>query len=361
MKRILFLPLLLLSGFMMGQNPITTAVPFLSVSPDARGAGLAGCGTATEADVFSMYYNPAKYAFVEGNTLAGGGYNRWLAGETNLFNAAVAQRVGRQSTLAATFRYFNGMSVEYLDPTGQFVGTYAPSDFAVDLPYAIRVNEVLSLALAGRYIQSSAGEQYYFSSFNEIKKGRSFAADLGIYYRKPLSLGGLKAHFAFGASINNIGSKISYWASPFQLVQYKTAIPTTLRFGTSLKTKFADDHILTGMVDFTKLLVPFDIPVIGCDVSVFKGMLRSFYDAPGGFKEELSEINYGIGLEYAWKETVFVRTGYFNQPYLKGNRKYLSLGLGAAFGHFGVDASYEMSTTSYHNSDYLVVGTHFNL
>ena len=115
------------------------------------------------------------------------------------------------------------------------------------------------------------------------------------------------------------------------------------------------------MVDFTKLLVPFDIPVIGCDVSVFKGMLRSFYDAPGGFKEELSEINYGIGLEYAWKETVFVRTGYFNQPYLKGNRKYLSLGLGAAFGHFGVDASYEMSTTSYHNSDYLVVGTHFNL
>jgi len=248
----LFLPLLL-CGMVAAQSPVTTAVPFLSITPDARGAGLADCGVASEADAYSMYYNPAKYAFIGSNT----------------------------------------------------------------------------------------------------------TADLGVYYRKPVRLGGLDARLALGASITNLGTKIGY--SKDKNPYLKEFIPTTLRLGTSLKVNLGGDHALTGMADLTKLLVPSQPTPATHLQSTFLCMIQSFYDAPGGFKEELYEINYGLGLDYAWRDMLHVRTGYFNQPALKGNLKYLSLGLGLELKHFGLDVCYDLSTTSTHNADYLKVDTHFKL
>lgn len=361
MKTKLILPLLLLSGMVAAQSPITTAVPFLSITPDARGAGLADCGVASEADAYSMYYNPAKYAFIGSNTTVGLGYSRWTLGQTNLYNAAVAQRIGQRSTLAATFRYHQGLAVESLNTLGQWGGTFTPHDLAVDLGYAIRLNDALSLAVAGRYIQSNAfgKDDDVVNVYDRIKTGRSFAADLGVYYRKPVRLGGLDARLALGASITNLGTKIGY--SKDKNPYLKEFIPTTLRLGTSLKVNLGGDHALTGMADLTKLLVPSQLTVESRDQSVFMGMIQSFYDAPGGFKEELYEINYGLGLDYAWRDMLHVRTGYFNQPALKGNLKYLSLGLGLELKHFGLDVCYDLSTTSAHNADYLKVDTHFKL
>lgn len=337
-KHLLFLPLILLYSLIRGQNPITTAVPFLSISPDARSSSLAGCGAASEADVFSMYYNPAKYAFIKKNTSVGGGYSHWMKGGTHLFNIAAAQRVGKRSALAASFRYHNGMTVDYHDEFGFLLDLYRPYDFAVDLTYAIRLNDAFSLALAGRYIQSADFNSNNFF-FNPVEKGRSIAFDLGMYYQKPVNLGVYNSQYALGTSITNMGSKMEY-GNGWNQDPIKTAIPTTLRLGTSLKTEFNKDHVLTCMVDFTRLL---------------------FCDTVGNFKEELLKINYGLGLEYAWKDLAFVRTGYFNQPRLMGNRKYLSFGLGVAFNHFGIDAAYNMSTTSFHNTDYLLVDAYFFL
>lgn len=365
-KRILLFLLLLVGGRMMAQGPITTAVPFLSVAPDARGSGLAGCGVASEADMFSMYYNPAKYAFVANNTSIGICYSRWLIGHNNLFHAAASQRIGKRSVIAASFRYNKEMGISYDNPFGFEVGSYTPHHFATDLAYAFQLNNALSIAVAGRYIQSSvfSTDANTLNPYDRIKTGWSLAFDLGVFYNKPLDLGHIHAQYTFGTSISNVGNKIGYgkndlWNNHFEL--FKTPIPTTLRIGTGLKMNLNEDHSLTGMIDFSKLLVPSSITYESYDESVFKGMIRSFYDAPGGFKEELYEINYGLGLEYAWKDRVYVRSGYFNQPQLKGNRKYLAFGIGIKFDYFGLDASYNLSTTTIQNTDYLRIGTYFKL
>lgn len=337
----LTLVLLLARSLVFAQGAITTAVPFLTVAPDARGSGLANCGAASKADVFSMYYNPAKYAFIDKNTSIGVAYGRGLLGQTDLFHGAVAQRIGQRSVIAASFRYHDEMSVSYVDPLGFAVSSFTPHHFAADLAYAFQLNDALSIAVAGRYIRS-----YAFSTSNPLydtKTGQSFAGDLGVYYCKPLELWHLPMQYTLGASITNLGSKISYGkdnAGGNQNGLIKTPIPTTLRIGTGLKANLNEDHSLTGMIDFTKLLVPSSMSI-------------------DSFKEELYEINYGLGLEYAWKDMVFVRAGYFNQPQLKGNRKYLAFGLGFEYGGFGIDASYHCSTTSINNTYCFCVDTHF--
>ena len=365
-KRILLLPLLLIGGLVWAQGPITTAVPFLSVAPDARGSGLANCGVASEADVFSMYYNPAKYAFIQKNTSVGISYSRWLIGKNNLFHAAASQRIGKRSVMAASFRYNEEMSISYYTPIGAAVGSYVPHHIAADLAYAFQLNDMLSIAVTGRYIRSSAfsTEEDFINTHDHIQTGQSLAFDLGVYYHKPVKLGELPAQYTLGASVTNVGNKIGYGKNGMGWNHYeliKIPIPTTLRVGTGLKMNLHEDHSLAGMIDFTKLLVPSSITYESYNESVFKGIIRSFYDAPGGFKEELYEINYGLGLEYAWKDRVYVRSGYFNQPQLKGNRKYLAFGIGFKFDYFGLDASYNLSTTTIHNSDYLRIGTYFNL
>lgn len=360
----LLIVLLLLSfGTMRAQEPtpIVTAVPFLSINPDARGAGMADCGVASEADVFSMYYNPAKYAFIKHQTSFGTSYYHWIMGKDHQFQIAAAQRLGSRSTLAASFRYHQGAQVDYFDHTGVLVDDYHPHELAADLAYSLRLNDCWSLGATGRYVRSYAFDTEV-DPYHRVQTGQSFAADLGVYCHKPLN--SIDAEYALGLAITNIGTKIyygkNYWNGGHLLEYY---IPTTLRIGGSLKKNFGKDHSLAAMVDVNKLLVP-SIPtttVEQSEVNVFQAMLQSFYDAPGGFKEELREVNYGIGVEYALKEQLFFRAGYYNQPYLKGNRKFLSFGSGWDFGKWGVDAAYHCSTTGSHSTDYLYVSGHVNL
>ena len=327
------------NGFCQQSNVILTAPDILSVFSDPRGISLGNSGVASEADVFSMYYNPAKYAFIKDTTSFGLSYVPMVTFNSNFVSLAYAQKLGKISTIAASIRYFNlGETTFYDDESGE-LETYHPHENVLDIAYSARLTDYLSLAAAARFIYSSLGPA----------SGKTIAGDVGVYYQHPLTLGQREAQYSWGVSITNIGGKMRY--SEYSKGDF---ISTKLRVGGSFKTELAKEHTLTAMVDFSKLLVPtppsysYD-PITGeyvieaglsDDVSVFQGMLQSFYDAPQGFSEEMQEIVWSLGLEYAWKEKWFGRVGYYHESQYKGNRKFFSLGVGANFKRFGVDVSY---------------------
>lgn len=357
------------NGYCQQPNVITTAAPILEIFSDPHGLGSGNCGVASEADVFSMYYNPAKYAFIKDKTSFGFSFSPWLRNlvpDMPFMDLVYAQKLGKISTIAASIRYFTMGEITFRDVTGTEQDIYKPKEFALDFAYSAQLTEYLSLAAAARFIYSMQILDY---------AAKTIAGDLGIYYQHPLTLGEREALYSLGASITNIGGKMEY--SP----GYKDFLPTTLRLGAAFKTELVKDHTLTAMMDFSKLLVPTppvyqEDPVTGhwvCDeegnpvivggmsqnVSVLQGMIQSFYDAPGCyydesnnlisygvFREELSEIIWSLGMEYAWKEKYFGRIGYFHQAKTKGYRQFLTLGVGANFKHFGIDAAYLIPTSN---------------
>lgn len=337
------------NGFCQQSNMITTAPTGLSVFTDPRGISLGNSGVASEADVFSMYYNPAKYAFIKDKTSFGLSYVPWLLNifpDCFLASLAYAQKLGEISTIATSIRYFNQGKLSVFDPTGGVSGIVRPFDFSLDFAYSARLTEQLSLAATVRFISSKTFSWWT----NSLLSASSFAGDLGIYYQRPLNLGDRKAQWSWGVSITNVGGKMNFSED------LKEFLPTTLRLGGAFKTELVKNHTLTAMLDLSKLLVPTPIAGQIPDISVLKGMIRSFYDAPGyyyneygnqvpysTFKEELSEIIWSLGLEYAWKEKWFGRVGYFHESQYKGNRKYFTLGAGANFKGFGADVSYLIS------------------
>lgn len=338
-------------------NIITTAVPFLTYSPDARAAAMGECGVATDADAFSMFYNPAKYAFMKNeHTMIASGINLWpgrIPTDFPLYLYGVfAQKIGK-STVAASFRHYRAKYVEFRDQYNQPLGAYYPREFAIDASYSYRFGNYLSAGLAVRLINSNLAQ----NQSDYARSGLSFAGDIGVYYNRPL---GRIVDLSLGASITNIGTKMNYITSSGK----KGFLPTTMRLGAGVKLNFHPKHSLAFNTQFSKLLVP--TPPIramqtgeviyGYDdnVSVVAGMLHSFYDAPGysynpitggydnfgKFYEELCEINLGFGLEYYLANHFFVRNGFYHRPALKGGGNYLCSGLGIHFGIFGMDVSY---------------------
>ena len=376
-KRILFATLLLLCAFMSSQaqplqaNCIKTAVPFLTNIPDARGASLGFSGVATSPDAFSMFYNPAKYAFMSNDhTMIASGFNAFsdLVSDQYLLYDAFAQRIGK-SVIAATARYNSCGDIIVYDANHQNLGTYRPREFAVDVAYSYRFGDYLSAGVAGRFIHSNL-----ISGYGNLvgvvfdTKSYSIAGDVSVYYKRPLASW---VDMSLGAAITNIGTKMSYSSAEGR----KDFIPTTLRLGTGFKFNLHPKNTLAVNLEFSKLMVPtspivvrdgYGNPVYNDDgsyqilygmdnnVSVFRGMFQSFYDAPGytmnyatgdyerigSFYEELCEVNTGIGIEYNLADHFFVRTGYYHMPYLKGGVDCLTEGLGMKFGIFGMDLSY---------------------
>ena len=350
-------------------NVITTAVPFVSIAPDAHAGAMGDCGVVTVPDVYSMYYNPAKYAFLKDRISFGLGYTPWLRAivpDMNFANTAAAFKINDHSAVAGTLRYFSCGEIEYRDQYNQSLGTYRPNEFAMDIAYSYRFGDYFSVGTAGRFIYSNLTQ-----GSNKTKPGISLAGDISAYYNRPL---GEVVDFSLGASITNIGSKISYSS----LSSHKDFIPTTLRMGTGVKYTFNPKNSLAICLEFSKLLVPTP-PVIARDqsgiplfnpdgtymildgmdnnVSVLQGMIQSFYDAPGcGYNsnyelinygksyEEFCEINTGIGLEYNLANKYFFRSGYFHESVLKGSRQFMTFGAGIRFGIFGMDLSYLLST-----------------
>lgn len=380
-----------LSGQSTSPNVITTAVPFVSIAPDARGGAMGDCGVSSDADVYSMHYNPAKYTFLEKDMSVGLGYSPWLHNlvpDMNLAYLAFAKKLNKTSALAATLRYFSCGEISFRDATGTDLGTYKPNEWAIDVTYSRMLTDYLSGAVAGRFIYSDLTQGVTDGS----SIGWSVAADVAVYYKRPVEwFRDYEADFAFGASITNIGSKVSYNTTSIK----KDFIPTMLRLGPSLKLELDEYNSLAFMLDFSKYLVPTP-PVLARDehgayitdangeyvleagmsdeVSVVMGMIQSFYDAPGcGYNndselvhfgkgyEELCEINVGAGIEYWYNNVFAVRGGYFNETALKGNRKYVTLGAALKYNVFGLDISYLIPVNGTYGTNPLENTLRFNL
>lgn len=365
-KRAVLVALLLMGASFLTQaqiiplQPIKTAVPFVSYSPDAKGSALGNCGVATSPDAFSMYYNPAKYAFMQNeHTMIASGFNLFSSNSTVpfLIYSAFAQKIGK-SAIAATARYYSmGGEIDFVDEYNQSLGSYRPSEFAIDVAYAYRFGEYLSAGVAGRFIHSNL-----IIGMGNKATSYSIAGDVSVYYKRPLCN---LVDMSLGTSITNIGTKMSYNPSSVR----KSFIPTTLRLGTAFKFNFHPKNTLTVNLEFSKLLVPTPpirdesgILVYGRDdnVSVFRGMIQSFYDAPGyalnletyqldhvgTFYQELCEITTGVGLEYNLADHFYARCGFYHAPNMYRGINCFTQGLGMHFGIFGMDVSYSLYFSS---------------
>ena len=324
-------------------NVIPTAVPALMIAPDARSAGMGDLGVSTSPDVYSMHWNPAKYAFIEDDFSIGLAYTPWLrklVPDMNIAYLAVSKRVSSKSTIAGTLRYFNLGDINFRDDYNQDLGTYRPNEFAIDLCYSRKLGDYLSAAVAGRFIYSNLtmGLNDYTSP------GWSVAADMGVYYQRPVYMGSVDGEFSWGVAITNIGSKMNYGSG-----NEKYFIPTNLRLGPSLKINIDEFNSIALSLDINKLLVPtppiYDTAgniIKGKDpnVSVIQGMIQSFYDAPGGFSEEMKEFTFSVGAEYWYNKIFAVRTGFYHESKMKGNRRYLTFGAGLRYNVFALDVSY---------------------
>jgi len=344
-------------------NTITTAVPFLLIAPDARGGGLGDAGCASFADANSQHWNPAKYGFIDKDFGFSVSYSPWLrklVNDINLAYLGAYKRINKRQVLAMSLRYFSLGNITFTNETGQNIGQYKPNEFALDASYSFKFTNEVAGAIALRYIYSNLTGGIYVAGA-ESKAGQSVAADIAVYYEKPIEIKNLNTTFGLGVNISNIGAKISYTEN-----LDRDFIPTNLRLGLAYSVLFDKNNSLGLIVDFNKLLVP-TTPLYQLDstgkyvydvegnkiiekgkdpnVGVVRGMLQSFYDAPGGFGEEMREINFAVGLEYWYAKQFSIRTGYFNEASTKGNRKYLTIGAGLRYSVFGLDFAYLIPVT----------------
>ena len=315
---------------------ITTAVPFLTITPDSRSAALGDAGVATAPDVNSAFWNPAKMVFNEQKWGIGLSYTPWLAKIINDMHIAYLSgyyKISRVQTVSASMKYFDMGEVDLRSNSNEPLGVHNPRDAAFDISYSRLLTENLSIGGAIRYIQSNLIGSVAGTG-TDAKPGRSVAVDLGMYYTKPMVSN--NSFLSLGAAITNIGAKISYTDATS-----KNFIPANLRLGGAYKIETGAMNSFTIVLDFNKLLVPSpDSTANQNDKTLLSGIIESFSDAEGGFSEEIHEIMASLGVEYWYNNTFAGRLGYFNEAREKGNRKYLTFGVGFKKNQFGVDVAY---------------------
>ena len=381
------------SGYLSAQeqNVITTAAPFLTIAPDGRGGALGDVGATTSPDVYSQYWNPAKYIFAESNSGIGISYTPWLSElVSDIFVGYVSgyYKINDRSAVSSSLRYFGLGEIQLTDDTGQGQGSINPNEFSFDVAYALKLDDRFSMAVSLRYIQSNIASAGGYNSSQDVGPGRSVGVDIAGYYTgKTKRYESFDGTFTAGWNISNIGPKMSY----NQSTQDDYYLPTNMRLGVGYNFKFDEYNELNLMVDANKLLVvtsPYymvdeddnELQDIGAgkdpNVGVIEGMFQSFYDAPGyrieagndtpedekrgGYlveinskgkyeyviengsvlKEELSEIAWGVGAEYVYDKTFALRGGYFHESEFKGSRQYATLGFGFMYNSIGLDFSY---------------------
>ena len=328
-----------------GLNTITTAVPFLMISPDSKAGAMGDVGVATTPDANSMHWNPAKLAFTEDDMGASMSYVPWLRAlvpDINLSYLTGYKKLDDNQAIGLEMRYFTLGDITFTNITGDVVGQYKPHELALGTSYARKLSRQFSLAISGRYIYSNltGGKS---AGGVETVAGQSIAADLAGFYAKPVRMGGQDMDLGVGLNISNIGSKVSYTETSI-----RDFIPINMRLGSSLNANIDDYNKISLAFDLNKLLVP--TPPItddgeiklgqSPDVGVVSGMFQSFGDAPGGFSEEMREINYSIGTEYWYANQFAIRAGYFFEHATKGGRKFLTFGSGVKYSAFTLDFSY---------------------
>jgi hypothetical protein len=331
-------------------NAIQTVVPFLTIAPDSRAGAMGDAGVATSPDVYSMHWNPAKFAFIDGNAGIGISYSPWLRNlvpDINIAYLAGYKRIDTKQVISASLLYSSLGDVPFTDEFGNLERTFNPNEFAFDLGYSRLFTDNLSGGVAFRFIYSNLTGGSY-SGGVATRPGISFAADISGYYQKKISILSKDGQLGFGLNFSNIGAKMSYSSS-----QTSDFIPMNLRLGSSATINLDHFNKITLTLDLNKLLVPTppiysstkpDSIIKGKDpnVSVPAAIFQSFFDAPGGFKEELHEITYSTGIEYWYNNQFAIRTGYFYENPSKGNRKYFTAGAGFRLKAFTLDFSYLM-------------------
>ena len=350
---------------LMASNPVSTSMPALTIAPDGRAAGMGDVGVATSADVNSQHWNPAKYAFMKNSGGISVNYTPWLTSlgvdDINMAFVAGYYNMGdAKGALSASLNFFSMGDVQQINMYGENFGSVIrPREWSLDVAYSRKLHEYVSMAVALRFLcsdlyngQSDGGTDY--------KAGLTAAADVALYYRQPISLPMGESYIAAGLNLSNLGGKMTY----DQVTQH--FIPANMRLGVSYEIPFDAYNRLTATVECNKMLVPTSYSRYGTDtlnglphlsteayseISSPKGWFMSFNDAPGYYNdktnkmvsplmEEFQEVQWGVGLEYAYNNMFFVRAGYSHENFWKGNRRYATLGVGFHWSLLEIDASY---------------------
>ncbi|MFA6718208.1 MAG: type IX secretion system outer membrane channel protein PorV [Prevotella sp.] len=341
-------------------NPVNTAVTSQTIAPDARAAGMGDVGAATDPDVVSQFWNPAKYPFTISRAGVALNYTPWLrqlVSDIDLAYLAGYYRIGDYSAVSGSLRYFSlGEVMTSSDISASDALTINPYEMSFDVAYSLMLSENFSIAAAVRWIYSDLTYDYT----NDTSPGSAFAADLAMYYQNYLNIGDRECQLGLGLNVSNIGSKINFGGS-----DNSEFIPTNLRIGASLMIPVDEYNRFTIAADANKLLVPTypseaqynDAPDKAnyndytdyvqkkyYDISSISGIFKSFGDAPGGFKEEMQEVQWSFGGEYTYHDQFSLRAGYHNESANKGNRKYFTVGAGFKMNVFSLDAGYVIAT-----------------
>ncbi|MDO7849620.1 type IX secretion system outer membrane channel protein PorV [Hymenobacter sp. M29] len=356
-------------------HAITTAVPILTLSPDARASGMGEAGVATSPDANSAYFNPGKLGFQQYKYGVSMSYSPWLRNITDDMSLSYLSgyaKVGQRSAFGASLMYFDLGNIDYRDGQNLPNGSFNPKEYAFTVSYGLQLTDNFGVGASARYIRSNLIGAIGSS---DAKPGQSVAVDLGAYYSKDVTIGTGLYNLAFGGTISNIGNKMTY-SDPTN----PSFLPTQLKLGTALTREIDQYNKITLVFDATKLLVPSPyyedgvsqndprikaINVERNNQPIVGAIFSSFHDAPGGFKEELREINLSTGLEYNYNDLLYARGGYFYEAPDKGDRQYVSLGLGVRYQVFGIDGTYLVPTGNNSQNNPLAqtirVSLHFNL
>jgi len=333
-------------------NPLIVGVPSLTIAPDARGGGMGDIGAATEPDVYSQYWNPAKYAFAYSKAGVGLTYTPWLkklVNDIDLVYLSGYYKLGSsdRQAIAASLRYFSLGQIDMTDQSGAIIQAVNPYEMAVDFGYSLKTSESFSIGATLRFIYSDLG-----TGVEDLYPGSAWAVDLAGYYHKYVMLGNSECLLGLGVVASNIGSKVSYDQG-----NHSNFLPTNLRIGGSLLYPMDDYNKIAFNLDANKYMIP--TPPYTQDmtaeekqaalneynsISPISGIFKSFTDAQGGAKEKFREITWSVGAEYSYQDQFFVRGGYFYENPSKGNRQYFSVGAGFKLTAFQLDVAYLIST-----------------
>lgn len=324
-------------------NVVTTAVPFLRISPDARAGGMGETGLATDADASSHFFNIAKIPFSTDSNAIGATYSPWLKklGLNDVYYATVSgfYKLDENQALSGSLRYFSLGTLQFTDNSGTDFGSGRPREFAIEAGYSRKLSSKLALGVGMKYINSNLIGGKNMNGVN-YRSGNAVAGDLSVYYNNKKFDG---SGWSFGAALSNLGTKIGYTSNADE----KDYIPANLGIGASYTKVFDDDNKINFALDVNKLLVP--TPPSSSDSagianyrnkSVVNSWMSSLGDAPGGFSEELKEVMIGTGMEYWYQDQFAARAGYFYENKMKGNRRYFTVGLGINYSKFGLNFSY---------------------
>ena len=339
-------------------NPLITAMPSLSIAPDARSAGMGDIGVATDADLNSLHWNAAKYAYMQSAGGITANYTPWLrklVSDIDLAHIAGYYNFGDLGGgIAASFSYFSLGNVSLTDNNGTVLQDVRPNEWSIDLSYYRKLHEYVSMAVALRFMYSDLNNGYNSSTStgSEMYPAWTMAADVSLYYHQPIELPMGTSYFSLGFALQNLGGKMTYDKIT------NNFIPATMRIGVNYELPFDKYNSLTFGVQADKLMVPSRLSTYadGEDgrwtqegysaLSSVKGIFQSFADAPGGALEEFQEVRWGAGLEYSYNKQFFARFGYSYENYYKGNRNYLTAGAGFHLSIFSLDVAYCIGLSS---------------